>query len=202
MIYFVRHGATDWNENKDEFGNKNPKCQGRADLPLNEKGITQAKATSVQLKDKKFDRIICSPLLRTKQTCEIIYKGDKPIEFDNRVIERDFGEFEGLTRKEFDFLGFWNAKSNTKFQKAESLKDVKKRVFPLLDELKKAPDKDYLIVSHGGVGCVLASYFKGVPADGNYLSFEFPHGKPIIFEFQKLSTKEKSEWLIHFSFFT
>ena len=42
MLYFVRHGSTDWNENKDVNGNKDPKCQGRIDLPLNDTGIQQA----------------------------------------------------------------------------------------------------------------------------------------------------------------
>jgi len=183
MIYFVRHGATDWNENKNINGEKEPKCQGRVDLKLNAVGIKQAKETAKLLKGKEFDRVFCSPLLRARQTCELIYKGKKKIEIDDRVIERDFGEFEGLTRKEFDFLGFWNIKSNQKFERAESIKDVEKRVFNLLDELKTKPDKDYLIVSHGGVGCVLESYFKGIPKDGNYLAFEIPNGKPLILDF-------------------
>ena len=110
MIYFVRHGSTDWNENKNEKGIKDPKCQGRADLDLNQKGISQALQTAEQLKGIKFDRVICSPLKRAKQTLEIIYSGNRPVEIDERVIERDFGEFEGLTRAEFDFNGFWNIK--------------------------------------------------------------------------------------------
>ena len=131
------------------------------------------------MKDKKFDRVICSPLIRAKQTCDLIYHGDTPVEIDGRIIERDFGEFEGKTRAEFDF--------NQQFKRAESIKDVEKRVFDLLDELKKNPNQDILIVAHGGVGCVLMSYFKGVPADGNYLSFEIPNGKPLILDFDEKS---------------
>ena len=106
MIYFVRYGSTDWNENKNAEGGRDPKCQGRVDLELNETGIAQALATAESLKDKKFDRVICSPLIRAKQTCDLIYHGDTPIEIDGRIIERDFGEFEGRTRAEFDFKGF------------------------------------------------------------------------------------------------
>ena len=49
MIYFVRHGSTDWNENKNSQGIKEPKCQGRVDLELNEKGISQAKDLRARL---------------------------------------------------------------------------------------------------------------------------------------------------------
>lgn len=186
MIYFVRHGATDWNEHKNSQGQRDPRCQGRVNLELNQTGIDQALATAETLKDNKFDRVICSPLIRAKQTCELIYHGDKPIEIDDRVIERDFGEFEGMTRNEFDFKGFWNAGSKLQYERAETIAEVKKRVFALLDELKKNPNQDVLIVSHGGVGCILMSYFMGVPADGNYLSFEIPNGKPLVLDFNKI----------------
>ena len=186
MIYFVRHGSTDWNENVNAQGVKEPRCQGRADLDINAKGILQAEQTAQLLKNIKFDRVICSPLKRARHTLEIIYRGDIPTQIDERVIERDFGEFEGLTRAEFDFNGFWNVNSNQKFESAESIKDVEARVFSLLNELKDNPNKNILIVSHGGVGCVLMSYFKGVPKDGNYLSFEIPNGKPLILDFNQM----------------
>ena len=41
MIYFVRHGSTDWNDNYNDQGIKDAKCQGQADIPLNTKGITE-----------------------------------------------------------------------------------------------------------------------------------------------------------------
>ena len=186
MIYFVRHGSTDWNDNINAQGQKEPKCQGRVDLDLNEKGVSQAKQTAEKLRGIKFDRVICSPLKRAKQTLDIIYKGEVSVEFDERVIERDFGEFEGLTREEFDFVDFWNVNSKQEFKIAESIKDVEKRVFALLEELKKKPNQNVLIVSHGGVGCVLMSYFNGIPVDGNYLSFEIQNGKPITFDFEKI----------------
>ena len=186
MIYFVRHGSTDWNENKNEKGIKDPKCQGRADLDLNQKGISQAQQTAEQLKGIKFDRVICSPLKRAKQTLEIIYSGNRPVEIDERVIERDFGEFEGLTRAEFDFNGFWNSNSSQNFKTAESIKDVERRVFALLEELKENPNQNILIVSHGGVGCIFMSYFNGIPVDGNYLSFEIPNGQPLTLNFEKM----------------
>lgn len=190
MIYFVRHGATDWNDNLDENGKVCPKCQGRVDLPLNQHGIEQAKQTAQLLNNVNFSKVVCSPLLRARQTCDIIYKGSTPIEIDERVVERDFGEFEGLMRSEFDFAGFWDANSKQKYKKAESIAQVQKRVFALLDELKRKPNDDVLIVSHGGVGLIVLSYFFGVPADGNYLKFEMPHGKPMTLDFNDINKKK------------
>ena len=69
-IYLVRHGETDWNIKNF--------CQGsRNDIPLNKLGKDQAKKTGKYLseyrqKDRKFDLVICSPLIRTRETCELI----------------------------------------------------------------------------------------------------------------------------------
>ena len=186
MIYFIRHGATDWNDNISPEGIPAPKCQGTADIPINQRGKKQAEEVYSLLKDINFDRVICSPLLRARQTANIIYKGSTPIEIDNRLIERDFGDFEGLTRSQFDFLGFWNRTTSSKYTTGESIEQVEKRIFSLLNELKKTPKQNILLVSHGGLGCILVSYFKGIPTDGNYITYEIPNGKPLILEFKNI----------------
>ena len=186
MIYFVRHGVTDWNENITPDGRRLPKCQGRADIPLNNNGIAQAKELAKTLKNIKFDKIICSPLTRAKQTCELILGSLEGVIFDERVIERDFGEFEGLTKEDFDFYGFCNKHSNMKFERAETVQDIEKRVFSLLDELKQEPEQNILIVAHGGVGCILLSYFDGEPEGGDYKNFLVPHSRPITRSFNDI----------------
>ena len=95
-IMLTRHGQTNWNVQK--------KVMGRCDEPLNEKGMEQAEETSDSLKDTDIDLIICSPLKRAKQTSDKINEGRNiPIIYDDRIIERDFGEFEGKETKDFDF---------------------------------------------------------------------------------------------------
>ena len=182
MIYYLRHGATDWNENLNEQGIKDPKCQGRVDIPLNEKGIKQAMQAKETLNCIEFDRVICSPLTRAIQTCKIAYTGKTKIEIDPRLIERDFGEFEGAPRSTFNFKDFNNIHTQN-FKSAETLQQVKARIFSLLDELSKNPEQNVLIVSHGGLGCVFTSYFKGMPENGDYSIYELPHGQPTIFNF-------------------
>ena len=131
MIYFVRHGATDWNEHVNEKGEKDPKCQGMADIPLNQNGINQAKKLAETLKNVKFDRVICSPMTRTRQTCEIIYNGNVKVEYDSRLVERDFGEFEGLTKSQFNFKEFCDAKSTKTYIYFKSLYFIKTFIFYL-----------------------------------------------------------------------
>lgn len=185
MLYFVRHGSTDWNENKNEKGEKAPKCQGRADIELNDLGILQAQATAKLLKDVNFSKVICSPLKRAKQTCEIINTSNVPVEYDNRIIEREFGEFEGLTTAEFDYNGFWNSINEVYGKNAETLQEMRDRVFDILDELEDFPNNEnILMVSHGGVGIFVTEYFKGKPRNGDYLLYALPNGKPAIFDFQ------------------
>ena len=60
MIYFVRHGETDFNLFNIS--------QGQLDTSLNETGIKQAKTIAKKLKDKNFDVIFCSSLKRARQT--------------------------------------------------------------------------------------------------------------------------------------
>jgi len=183
MIYYVRHGSTDWNDNVNEKGEKAPRCQGLVDNELNKKGIVQAEEIASTLKGVKFSKVICSPLKRARQTCEIICDGNYDIEIDPRIVERDFGEFEGKTRSEFDFKGFWMEDLDKEYECAESIASVKNRVYSLLDELKSI-DGDILIVAHGGVGLIFLSYFKGLPEDGCYTSYELPHGKALIVDFE------------------
>ena len=83
-ITFVRHGQTEWNS----LG----KQQGKEDIPLNSRGIEQAKQTAQLLADRQFDRVYCSPLQRAKQTAQIICENRQiPIFYEPRIAERDMG---------------------------------------------------------------------------------------------------------------
>ena len=134
---------------------------GRCDEPLNEKGLEQAEETRKQLLNEDIDLIICSPLKRAKQTAEIINRDKNiPIIYDDRIIERDFGEFEGLETKDFDFYGYWDYYKNIRYKKAENIQEFFKRVYDFLDDiLVKYEDKNVLIVAHGGISIPVACYF-------------------------------------------
>lgn len=153
MIYMTRHGQTDWNVQK--------KVMGRCDEPLNTLGKKQALETKNNLFDTDIDLIICSPLLRARQTAEIINEDRNiPIIYDNRIIERDFGEFEGMHTSDFDFNGYWDYYKNEEYQRAENIQVFFNRVYEFLNDIvNKYSDKNILIVGHGGISIPVACFF-------------------------------------------
>ena len=88
MLYIIRHGRTDWNDRH--------KLQGRTDMPLNEEGRRMAEEAREAYRDVHFDVCFCSPLIRAKETAEILLRGrDVPIQYDDRLMEMSFGSYEG-----------------------------------------------------------------------------------------------------------
>lgn len=167
MIYIVRHGQTDWNVLR--------KIQGQVDTELNETGIKQAEIIRDELINVPIDLIISSPLIRAKKTAEIINENRNiPIIYDERIMERDFGEYEGVDINDVDTSGFWDYYLNETFDKAESIREFFNRVYSFYDEvLEKYQDKNVLVVSHGGVSIPTHCYFN------NYI----PEGKLTIKEY-------------------
>ena len=132
-----------------EFKNK---IQGRADIPLNAFGIQQANMSKILLFQTNFYKIISSPLIRARKTAEIISNHKIPVMTDFRLIERDFGEFEGLSKEDFDYSSFWNYLLNCHYDKAESVQQLLNRVYNFLDEYKEMYEKNnVLLVTHSGV---------------------------------------------------
>jgi len=60
LVYFVRHGRTDWN--------RDGLYRGRADRSLDEVGLRQAELVRDALKAKGITKIYSSPMIRTVQT--------------------------------------------------------------------------------------------------------------------------------------
>jgi len=172
MIYVVRHGQTDWNVVK--------KLQGSTDIKLNEAGVKQAKELADKIKNIKIDICFCSPMKRTRKTCEIAFSGK--IIFDNRLIERAYGNYEGTAAIKSNpwFHDAWNAKKQ--IDSAESIPEIEKRVFGILDEIMaNYKNKNVLIITHGGVIRIIKSYFQGRPVDGDYLkAFGFEENSVVL----------------------
>lgn len=93
QICLVRHGETDWN--------KEGRIQGRTDIPLNSLGRLQAEKCGKYLAESDWDLIISSPLVRAKQTAEIISSYIRqPVITLEAFMKRGYGEAEGLAAKE------------------------------------------------------------------------------------------------------
>ncbi len=107
-----------------------------------------------------IDLIFCSPLIRAKQTAEIINEErDLNIVFDNRLRERNYGEFEGTSKSSFDYNASWAYNKNLKYNKAENVQAFFKRIYNFLDDIKeKYSDKSILIVCHASVVKAIECY--------------------------------------------
>lgn len=157
-IYITRHGESQWNVEK--------RVQGSTDTALTEKGLDQAHQLSKKIKEDKLhiDKILCSPLSRAKITAEIIAEENRiPLEVEPRLVEQNFGKFEGH-QWSTDGGVFHEAKKQFAwdYEGGESMLRLGQRIYNLIDELKeksKTEDKTFLLVTHGGIGRIFHSYF-------------------------------------------
>ena len=162
-LYVLRHGTTDWNREK--------RLQGRTDIPLDAEGVRLAEETARGMRDIRFDAVYSSPLKRAYDTCRIVL-GDRDMEIrrDDRLMEADFGDWEGrvssevsgeLPKEEVD--AFFDLRLPEKrVPNGESVWDVIRRTGSFVEELLNDPEngeKRILLSMHGCSGRALMHYF-------------------------------------------
>lgn len=138
VLYLVRHGRT--------AANAGGRLQGRIDLPIDEVGRGQAAALTSLVPN--VDRLVCSPALRTRQTAEVF--GMVP-ELDDRWLEMDYGDFDGLPMAEVprDQWSRWISDIDFRPPNGETLREMGARVHAACDDLLEAArEQDVVVVSH------------------------------------------------------
>ncbi|MCR5431395.1 MAG: histidine phosphatase family protein [Lachnospiraceae bacterium] len=162
MIGIFRHGKTDWNVIH--------KIQGRTDVPLNEEGIASAKRAAEEVAMCKFDICYVSPLIRARQTAEIITEGSEiEIRVDKRLSEISFGKYEGSEGvygiPDHPLHDFFFAPEKYKaVNGAESLEELLERIRDFYEEVLKDcinRKKNVLIVAHGALNAGLITFLLG-----------------------------------------
>ncbi|MBR5323009.1 MAG: histidine phosphatase family protein [Clostridia bacterium] len=156
-VLLIRHGQTDWN--------KQGLLQGTKDIPLNATGLEQALAARESLLGEKIDMCYCSPLIRTRQTAEVVLKGrDIPVTYDERIVERRFGVAEGMSVYNIDFDATWVPDMPPMFEGMETFEMLLERLTGFFDDVySKHKNDTVLVVTHGGVSIVSGYYFCGPP---------------------------------------
>lgn len=169
-IYFIRHGQTDRNLNKQ----MNP---WDIDSELNAKWIEQAKNVWKEIFKAgiQFDIIISSPLKRALNTAEMISKEiwyTKKIKTDKRLKEQLAWELKDYTHEKLknEFKTTNNEEirrifKDIKYNKIEDIKDFYSRVTDFYGEIKNT-DKNILIISHTWVSRILL-------INSEWLDFEY-----------------------------
>lgn len=162
----MRHGKTDWNAKH--------KLQGRTDIPLNEEGIQMAEQAKEKYKDVNFDICYCSPLVRAKQTAEIVLEGRNiPIVYDDRLMEMCFGVYEGVTHPsqiEGSLIRklFKDPANYPGVEDGETFDDLFARTGSFLKEVVQPQldaGKDVIIVGHGAMDSSIVCQVQNIPLE-------------------------------------
>lgn len=141
-LCLVRHGETDWNLRS--------LTQGSTNVPLNDTGRDQARATAETLAEEPWDVIISSPLDRAYETASIIAQStgfdDTNIVVDSDLVERGYGAAEGISAQERK-----QRYPDKVIPGAEPWDSVHTRVMRSMRRIATAyAGKRVIVVSHGG----------------------------------------------------
>jgi broad specificity phosphatase PhoE len=140
ILGLLRHGQTDWNVEG--------KLQGTSDIPLNETGQRQALAAAAAINPVEWDIVLSSPLSRARATAQQIVDSHSlgQLAIDDRLLERAFGEAEGLSYQEWKTL----YDPAVGVAGGENLEQLEIRANKMLDEFaEEFSGKRVLAVSHG-----------------------------------------------------
>lgn len=177
-LYIVRHGETDWNRAR--------RVQGRMDIPLNDYGRHLAEETAEGMKGLCIDIGYTSPLLRARETAQIIL-GDRkaPLYDDERIIELCFGSYEGLCcsgeerepgSEEFNRF-FTDTEHYIPPADAETIRQLYDRTGDFLKEMcerEELQDKNILVSTHGAAMAALLNRVKGNLSVADFWRDEVP----------------------------
>lgn len=168
MLIIVRHGRTE--------ANAQGLLLGRLDPDLDEEGRRQAAAVAATL--DRADRIVSSPLARTRETAAVISASTgTEVEIDERWIELDYGEFDGVPLVDIpaETWASWRRDATFCPPGGESLVELSARVRESLTELAaEALTHDIVVVSHVSPIKAAVIWALGVDEDVTWRMFLAP----------------------------
>lgn len=197
-LLLIRHGETQWN--------RESRFQGIRDIPLNDNGKAQAQQAADFLKDVEMNLAISSPMLRPKETAEIIlqYHPDIDLDLQPDLAEICHGLWEGKleTEIEAEFPGLlqqWkDAPETVQMPEGENLQQVWDRAIACWEERVKFYSQGDggrvgIVVAHDAINKVILAHLLGLtPAhfwnikqgNGGVSVIDYPQGldKPPILQ--------------------
>jgi len=195
----VRHGETDWNRQK--------RFQGQMDVPLNDQGRVQSGQARDFLQSVPIHRAVSSPMLRPKETAEIILQShpDVPLELMDELREISHGLWEGKLEAEIeaaypgDLKQWQHAPETVQMPEGENLQQVWARAIRAWNDIvASTPERSdgsvvtTLVVAHDAVNkAILCGLVDRGPeafwifkqGNGSVTVIDYPDGiagKPVI----------------------
>ena len=161
VIELIRHAEPD-------YGGGGRICLGRKlDVPLSETGKMQAQQLRRQFKDIHLDAIYTSPLIRARQTAEVLPQTCRRIVAEE-LTEVDSGEWDGMRFSEIyaSYPGFFDNSKDGGGQTppgGESDEEALARGMSLLNRLAGQEGKHFALITHSGLGRILVCHLLGFP---------------------------------------
>lgn len=187
-ILLVRHGETDWNRDK--------RFQGQIDIPLNDSGRAQSDKAAAFLKDVAIDVAVTSPMLRPKETAEIILKHHPQITLETEplLMEIAHGLWEGKLEAEIEAdyaetLDQWKvAPEKVQMPEGENLQQVWDRAIAAWEKILANADTErpttILVVAHDAINKALLCYLTGLEPK-HFWSFKQGNGAVSVIDYPK-----------------
>jgi broad specificity phosphatase PhoE len=162
-VVLVRHGQTEWS--------RDGKHTGWTDIPLTERGRQDAQAVGDALRERRFARVLTSPLSRASETARLAGFGDFAEQRDE-LREWDYGAYEGRKTAEIrENSPGWSLWSDG-VPDGESLDQVGARADRVIAELRSL-DGDVLVFAHGHLLRILTARWLGLdPRDGRLFALD------------------------------
>ncbi len=155
-IHLIRHGQTQANVLGQYVGN-------RTDLPICDEGVDELRMLRDTVDYPDIERLYTSPMLRCRQTAEIIYP-DTDYTVIDELTEYDFGDFEGKTAHELEAqenFALWTSGKISAPPGGESTENFVKRLAmgfrAVVEDMMKNGAGSSAVIMHGGAIMMLLS---------------------------------------------
>ena len=186
-LLLVRHGETQWN--------KESRFQGIRDIPLNENGKAQGRKAGAFLKDIKIDFAVSSPMLRPKETAEIILENHPGVSLEttSELVEICHGLWEGKLESEIEaefpgLLQQWKDKPETvQMPEGENLQEVWDRAIAAWQKIvanysNGGAPRTGIVVAHDAINKVLICSLLGLKPD-NFWNIKQGNGAVTVIDY-------------------
>ena len=162
-LWFIRHGETAWSLTGQHTG--------RSDVALTPHGEQMARELAPALAQVSFSRVLTSPRLRARRTCELAGQGVIAA-IEPELAEWDYGDFEGLRTAEIhDAHPDWDVWRDG-CPGGETPAEASDRADRVITRLEDLPG-DVALFSHGQFGRALAARWIGLPVfEGRHFAID------------------------------
>ncbi len=169
-LILIRHGETDWN--------RELRFQGQVDVPLNAVGHEQARRVGARLAAESVNLLVCSDLIRTRQTAMPISAQNQQLMATEAVLstawrEQNFGIVDGLrvedikTRHPQAWAQWLRFHADYAFEGGESTQQFHARVMAAVRDLSlQYAQQTVAVVTHGGVLDMIYRTARALPLSG------------------------------------